>query len=294
MPALTPLSRTQFILPTPALQRYLSSYYFFEINVPGDSRQEDLLHPEGASAHFTLSGVLHGSIIGEPMTLPPVANMTGPTIRASLISCNSIYLAGIGILPLGWHRFVTCDANKWANRVGDLTVNPEFALFKTIWEDIKHLSEPREMADIFDRVLLSAISRHDPLEDDIEALHTALTNPELSNVAELAAATGISKQRLERLSRKVFGFPPKLLLRRQRFLRTLGAVMLDPNLKWTAALDNHYHDQAHFNRDFVEFMGMTPSRYLAMPRPISTVSTQARIQHLGDPLQGLQRPEMAD
>lgn len=294
MSTLAPISRTEFIVPSPALQRYITSYYYFEINVPGDGHQEDLLHPENASAHFTISGSLLGAIIGDPIKLPPDANIIGPTSRASLISCNKVALAGIGMLPLGWHRFITCGADKWANSVGDITIEPEFVVFDKIRQSITGLSDFNQIAGIFEQILVSEITRHDPFEDEIETLHIALTNPVISSVAELAAATGIPLQRLERLSRKVFGFPPKRLLRRQRFLRTLGAVMLDPNLKWTAALDDHYHDHAHFNRDFIEFMGMTPSSYLAMPRPISKIATQARALHLGNPLQGLQRPEMAD
>ena len=38
---------------------------------------------------------------------------------------------------------------------------------------------------------------------------------------------GVSERSFGRLSRRAFGFAPSLLLRRQRFLRTLGAVMLD-------------------------------------------------------------------
>ncbi|MGH8336727.1 MAG: helix-turn-helix domain-containing protein, partial [Gammaproteobacteria bacterium] len=117
---------------------------------------------------------------------------------------------------------------------------------------------------------------------------------DISSVADLADATGISQQRLERLSRRVFGFPPKRLLRRQRFLRTLGTVMMDPELKWTAALDDQYFDQAHFNRDFQEFMGMSPSGYLAMQRPISIASTLARAEHIGHPLQALQGPGLSE
>ena len=129
-------------------------------------------------------------------------------------------------------------------------------------------------------MLMQAIARPDPLEVEIENLHEALADPDISSVADLADATGISQQRLERLCRTVFGFPPKRLLRRQRFLRTLGSVMMDPELKWSAALDDQYFDQAHFNRDFQEFMGMSPSRYLAMPRRSVFASTLARAANI--------------
>lgn len=276
-------------MPAQPLLRYVSTYYFFRIDTGGDEEQEDLLHPEWGSAHFTLSGSSRGNIVTEPPLPTPAANVTGPTGIASRIFCKSMVLAGIGILPLGWYRLIKSPANRWANRVGDVS-HPEFRLFKQIWGELQALSEPEEFAEMFDGILITAIDRHDPLERDIENIHESLADPGISSVVDLAKATGIGQQRIERLCRKVFGFPPKRLLRRQRFLRTLGNVLLDPDLKWSAALDDQYFDQAHFNRDFHEFMGMSPSQYLAMPRPISIPSTLARTAQVGHPLQALQGP----
>lgn len=281
-----------FIMPAQQLLRYVSTYYFFRIEIPDDKEQEDLLHPEWGSAHFTLSGSSRGNIVTEPPQPTPAANVTGPTGKASRIFCKSMVLAGIGILPLGWYRLIKAPADRWANRVGDLQ-HPEFALFNTIWGEMRGLSEPAAMAAVFDDLLIRAVSSPDALESDIENIHDALANPHAASVSDLADATGITQQRLERLCRRVFGFPPKRLLRRQRFLRTLGSVMLDPNLKWSAALDDQYFDQAHFNRDFQEFMGMSPSQYIAMPRPISTAATLARAAQVGHPLQALQGPGLS-
>lgn len=292
MPALDPGSPVHFIIPAQSLLRYVSTYYFFRIET-GDEEQEDLLHPEGGSAHFTLSGSSRGNIVTEPPLPTPAANVTGPTGKASRIFCKSMFLAGIGILPLGWHRLIKTPADRWANRVGDLS-HPEFSVFKEIWDRLQGMSEPEEMAALFDSILMRSVQQPDPLETDIENIHEVLADPNISSVADLADATGIVQQRLERLCRRIFGFPPKRLLRRQRFLRTLGSVMLDPDLKWTAALDDQYFDQAHFNRDFQEFMGMSPSQYLAMPRPISIPSTLARASQVGHPLQALQGPGLSE
>ena len=78
----------------------------------------------------------------------------------------------------------------------------------------------------------------------------------------------MGERSLERLCRRYFGFPPKLLLRRQRFLRTLAQFMFDTRLTWSKAIDGQYYDQAQFVRDFRSFMGMTPSEYADTPHPI--------------------------
>jgi methylphosphotriester-DNA--protein-cysteine methyltransferase len=91
--------------------------------------------------------------------------------------------------------------------------------------------------------------------------------------------------------RRHFGFPPKLLLRRQRFMRSLAAWMLGGMGKWSTAIDELYTDQAHFNHEFHEFMGMAPSEYAALPHPILSAFMAQRARTWGSPAQTLDRPK---
>jgi methylphosphotriester-DNA--protein-cysteine methyltransferase len=293
MRSLKRINPVHFILPALALRRYVSTYYFFDFTSE-NGEMEDLLHPEWASAHYTITGSSRGSIIGDPPLPNPDINITGPTGKAARIFFEQLKMVGIGLLPLGWYRLVGCPADRWANKVGAIEGVPEFRLFENIWREMRGIEDPQLLAQLFDQKLAQAIRVADPLEIEIENIHEALANPDISSVADLSDLTGIGQQRLERLSRRIFGFPPKRLLRRQRFLRTLGSVMMDPELKWSVALDDQYFDQAHFNRDFQEFMGMTPGQYLAMPRPISIAATLARAEQVGHPLQALQGPGLSD
>jgi AraC-like DNA-binding protein len=124
----------------------------------------------------------------------------------------------------------------------------------------------------------------------IAALNAALIDPDLVTVSDLAARMGMTVRSLERLSCRAFGFPPKLLIRRQRFLRSLGRFMVDPSLKWLGALDCHYHDQSHFVRDFRRFMGMSPSAYAKLDKPLMSAAARARMEMLGQAMQGLHEP----
>lgn len=290
MQSLSSIGDYKFILPAPELRRYFSSYYFVEISTPGGIELDDLLYPEWASARFMLDGMIPASLVPDPVVPVPRASMTGPTSRACHVRCSFARLAGIGMLPAGWSRFVGANANHFANAVFDVETETAFALFGAIWSDIQGLHDHREIADIFDRHLLAALGSEHGQEDEIERVHAALADPEITDVGQLAARVGLNSQYVERLCRRVFGFPPKRLLRRQRFLRSLGARMLDPALKWVKVLDASYHDQAHFSRDFRDFMGMTPKAFLDMPRPISKAALRARAEALGQPLQVLHGP----
>ncbi len=289
MPELSDASPVNFILPASPLQRYLSTYYFLDTGTDS-SEQEDFLYPEWAAVRFNMRGAATGNIVGlEPLNIP-ADSITGPTGKAALVRFRNVRIVGLGLLPLGWYRVVGCPADRWANRVAAVEDAPEFSLLARLRREIEGVEDPEQMAALFDHLLLQVITSPDPLEADIECIHQAIANPDISNVGELSEATAISTQRLERLSRRIFGFPPKLLLRRQRFLRTLATAMAHPELKWSDALDRHYYDQAHFNREFHQFMGMSPGQYLAMPRLISIASNRTRAQIVGQLLQALQVP----
>ncbi|MEL7454759.1 MAG: helix-turn-helix domain-containing protein, partial [Pseudomonadota bacterium] len=95
---------------------------------------------------------------------------------------------------------------------------------------------------------------------------------------------------LERVCRRYFGFTPKRLMRRQRFTRSLTTYMLHRGALWTEAMDEEYHDQAQFTREFTEFMTMTPSKYASLDHPILTSFVEARARVWGSAAQALDRP----
>ena len=79
-------------------------------------------------------------------------------------------------------------------------------------------------------------------------------------VGSLAREIGWSRRHLAARFREHLGLPPKPLARILRFERAAarlraGAALAD------AALDSGYYDQAHFNRDFRAFAGVTPTEY---------------------------------
>jgi len=79
-------------------------------------------------------------------------------------------------------------------------------------------------------------------------------------IGGLADELGWSRRHLAATVRRELGMAPKPLARLLRFERAVqclrgGAELAD------AALDSGYYDQAHFNRDFKAFAGVTPTQY---------------------------------
>jgi AraC-like DNA-binding protein len=288
------ITRAQFSYPHPELRRYVSAYYVADVQSGNGEMVRDLLHPEWGSVRFLCSGEAWGSVIPAPLVPMPPAIIVGPSSRAASVSCVSMRIASFGLLPLGWHRFIGEPADRYADQsveAGKLSARVDLALLLT---RVVQASGLEEIAAIFDRILLDALSvkrrADEQVETSIEAVHRTLADPDIGTVAEMTDRLGITTLQLTRLSKRVFGFPPKLLLRRQRFLRTLSVILRQPQAKWAEVLDPQYYDQAHFNRDFRRFFGMSPRQYLAMPSPIVAAAARDRMRAIGGPLQGLQSP----
>src|SRR5262249_53430653 len=82
-------------------------------------------------------------------------------------------------------------------------------------------------------------------------------------VASVVDRLGLSPRRFIEVFRDEVGVTPKAFSRVRRFQRVLGLVEDATDVDWSAvALDAGYFDQAHFNHDFREFAGVSPSMYL--------------------------------
>lgn len=283
----------RYFTPTPALAPYFTTFYISEVNPSDGGRVADWLHPEWANLRF-FKGTNPNGAIGpaEPAETPQFA-IVGPTSHGTWFESGKMRSWGIGVLPLGWTKFFSGAAEDYADSVVDGNIDANGAIFRPLY-DILFGGEPEPIPDELAKInnfLLGLLDKAPEDEPHVLAAHAALADPDVATVADLSDRLGLSSRSVERLSRKAFGFPPKLLLRRQRFLRTLAHVMLDPSQNWVRSLDEHYHDQAHFARDFQRFMGMTAREYMAHPHPFLSAAVHGRLAAAGAAMQVLHRPD---
>jgi methylphosphotriester-DNA--protein-cysteine methyltransferase len=89
------------------------------------------------------------------------------------------------------------------------------------------------------------------------------------------------------LAARAFGFPPKKLIRRARFLRSLHALGAANPPERAGAIHYGYTDYSHFVRDAHAFLGMSPQAFLRMDNPMLRQSLALRREVLGAAAQAL-------
>ncbi len=283
----------RFFMPSPAVAPYISTYYLTDFAVGPAQTVEDWLHPEWANLRIWDRAACSSAIGAGELQPAPRVIATGPTSLAGHFRAGPARAWGVGLLPQGWARFVDAPASLHADRTSDGLTDPAFARLAPLISNVfQGKPDPAAEAARIDAFFCRLLDHYPPHEDEakIRAAHAALIDDGVASVSELAEALEISTRSLERLSLKAFGFSPKLLLRRQRFLRSLAQFMLDPSLTWIKTLDFHYVDQAHFVRDFRRFMTMSPSTYAALDHPVLRSAARARAVAAGAAVQALHHP----
>jgi methylphosphotriester-DNA--protein-cysteine methyltransferase len=175
-----------------------------------------------------------------------------------------------------WSLFPKLSASDYANKVVDLSaiIGEDAGRLGAALRGCSGFAERVAMADQW---LGKLFGVHAPNFFDIQAakLMPALNDPEVDSVAKICALLGASQSQLVRLAQRYYGFTPKLLIRRERFLRMLFTMERRPYAEWPQFIDAQYVDQSHMIRDFKDFTGLSPGQYFAHQRPILSVAAEA-------------------
>ena len=278
-------------LPDPRLEGLVSGYHRYAVDLPPGERHLDVFFPGWANLRFHVAGNHWRVRLGGESFDVPRAALFGPTSRAGYSEGGNGTVVGAGITPLGWYRLTRRDASDFADRIvplGDL-LGPEMAQLS------EAAAAPREeIKDRFDAIFLRLLRQPRPDEARVARAHRYLMEPGRGDVAEMAERLGLSHRTLNRIARTAFGFGPKLLVRRARFLRSLMALRGASTENWASRIESSYYDHSHFNRDAQEFLGMSPGEFLRLPKPLNDASARLRTQILGAPAQALLQPRLTE
>lgn len=264
----TPHIEIRFALPDERLRAFIPAYW--DIIVTGPGVVEDLLRPEWMAIRMVFSGKWSfGTHKAQLSPLTDKAILHGVATQAQWVQGAEGKVFCAAIFPMGWHRLIGGDASVYSEKISPLSAvfqdnaDPLFAAI----ESAGSLDARIAAADAFFLDQLARTERSE-ISDWIERVSLAIADPECATVEELALRVGMSQSRIARFTKRHFGFLPKKLIQRARFLRMLHSMEGLSVGQWPHFLDPQYADQSHMIRDFKKFIGLSPTQYFAMERPL--------------------------
>lgn len=277
--------------PAPQLRDYLTSYAVLDSVVQESWHDLEWMLPGWGQIWIVMTPepikVKIGNRAYEPV---PKALLYGVTSRAMPVSARGGVTVAIDLSPLGWARFIPRPAETLRDRLVPL----ETVLPAPMAEELGSRLARSDRAAAVKGVLDDFFSRHlpppNPDEPRIREIWAAIADERAADLGAAAMIHGIDPRTASRLSRQYFGFPPKLLMMRARFLRALlGLLDARPDADFKAVPPG-YHDQSHFLRDARRFLGMTPRQYASHPSPYAAAARRARKLVIGSAIPSLDRP----
>ena len=283
--------RMRYWKPAEALAPYISGYHLYAVETAPGALHRDVFQPAWGNLRIRLTDGSRWRVrVREGKWLwPGRVTLFGPSSAVTWSESETGLVVGAGIRPRGWPRLFAGDAKGWADRIGDCPALGS-ATSEALHEAFCGIHEEDAVPGCFDALFADAMRPRGRDDEAIGRMEAALLDPEVKTVGELADTAGLSVRTLERLARRAFGFTPKLLLRRARFLRSLHAIRRVPAADRTTAIDPGYTDYSHFVRDSHAFLGMSPQAFLKLDNPLLKQSLQLRDQVLGAPAQALAEP----
>lgn len=258
----------EFAAVAPALSPALLIYW--EVRSTIDAPVVDQMHPDWANIRFKLSGEWsYGASRTKLARVEDFATITGPTNFGQWAEVRQGSGFNVTLLPTAWLRLFDTSAANFTNQILPLAalLGDQASVIAQDIAEANSFADRVKVADAFFGRLWEKTTPY-PRAAQVEAISLALLDPNCGTVDELMRRSGMAQHSLMRLVKRAYGMSPKILMRRERFLRMLRTMEVRSLHEWRDFLDPQYVDQSHMIKDFNYFLGLSPGQYFKLPRPM--------------------------
>jgi hypothetical protein len=279
--------RLRYDHPAPQLAEYVTGYAVYAADESAPTTNWYLPRPAMISV-LVDAGPVTVSVRNHQFGPLDRVSLYGPTSSAVRVHTNGGIAVHIGISALGWARLTKRSAGEFHNRVVPLSDVMGAVLSADLIVGLDALNDDAGIKPLLDRILAPLFQRPHPRDEVIRAFTALTVTCGVIEVRDVAEQLGIATNDLRRIATRHFGLPPKMLLRRARFLRSFIRLITADGLAEYSLIDSSYFDVPHFLKDASTFLGTTPRRFYLSDTTFLRASLHARAAVLGSPTEALQ------
>lgn len=276
--------------PAEALTDYVTGYHLYAAQGPQAMGLENWFLPGTATVRVLLNaGPVAVSIGRRRYDSLPQTSLFGPTSHAIHTKTNGGIAIGFGVSALGWGRFFAGSAERYREQAVPLGEAARAGFARRLLAVLAAIPDEHALKPALDAFLIEQMGPKSPDEELIRRIAQLVTDDTPGGVAEAARAWGVSQDVVRRTCKRYFGFGPKTLLIRSRFLRSLIPLIEAEGEQDYSKIDAAYVSASHFLRDAQAVLGTTPRRFMQEDLLFLTASLRVRNAVLGSPTQALHR-----
>lgn len=265
--------------PSQDLREIIARHYVFDVALPDGYELTDCLLTETPIIRILLQGEWAAEMApGEWRNVGPVV-FFGANSKPLKVRCRGgFFVVGIALRPGGWRVLFDQPANIYTDQMLSLTDiwgTRATSLYNSVRSAGKEEAAIVSAIETHIRALVAERGTPNP-DAHMLAFERIARDDSTMLVTDAAVELGLSDRQFERNCTASFGMTPKRVLRRSRFLdmATVMRGFSQPDEKELAAL--RYADQSHLNREFREFIHMTPGQFAKTPTPLLTAGLELR------------------
>lgn len=207
-----------------------------------------------------------GSLSKETVLLPEASNYRFIAVLDDNMTCRlnaPLKTEAPADAPLG--KTAYCDVYPSMQRGLIAQINPIGKSEAEFIEKLSSCSSPEKRAEYFSEYIHNS-KRIVRSPQNIKNLKSMILYSKSNiSVSEMSAYAGFSERSVNRSFTKYYGFGPKDYCKYIRFQYALNEIFTNPDRQNSEFIQNiGYADQAHFQREFKSFMGITPKQFTSL------------------------------
>ncbi|OEK00544.1 AraC family transcriptional regulator [Roseivirga sp. 4D4] len=250
--------------PHPDLSALVKFYWTLQVPFDPNNEKQKII-PDGCiEMTFNLKDKIKRYVSEDDYLLHPNAMIMGQRTKSYFIEpVGDVDSFAICFYPYGFANFVGSSLQELVDIETPLETLFGKAAADTLEEKIIHAANTQERIAVIEEFLLDRLNQNTTIENLVMTTVDALMETNGNTPINQILKDNLKQRRkLERDFRKQIGISPKQLGKVLRLHTALKMILNEEESLTNIAYESECFDQAHFVKDFKEFIGTTPKEFL--------------------------------